>query len=546
MIEEILFDGVKYISASDAAEIYGFTRDYIGRLCREEKVRGKRVGKNWFIDQESFRVFIVDQEFKKSRSHQALSERRRLEYRNEYPVLSQREADPGTADADLFEQGEEKETQENRHILVNPIQDESAVLAANMGAFVHAPRSDILIPSHKLIVPKTTSDISASMKKSNIVLENAKAYFAKQEVRVITRKKDTPHYVPTYLLSPATLLFHKTLALVFAFMLTFGTYTVLYPQYALHAEQSIHEELASISGSYQKLATSIAPTQVVAASSLSSATLLGSVSGTLSSLAQGFSSSVDRFIYAIMFPSGATDSVARVDPVSGTVSINIAPYQGANQPAPAKAAQPISVAAKPKIAPTAPVRAPLTSPQPSQSAPAGTAGQTIVNNNTYPVIERIVERQALASAGGLTEAILNDRLQILDNKLTAQILSHSSANSTAIAQNYIVTAQSNAIHNLDNVTIGNPTITGGSISGTSVAATSLSISGNATTTSGGGFEISAGCFSVNGVCVSGGGAWPWIVGTNFATSTNATTTPTWFRSGLFASSTSQFVNASSS
>ncbi|MFA5774924.1 MAG: hypothetical protein WC864_06070, partial [Ilumatobacteraceae bacterium] len=47
-------------------------------------------------------------------------------------------------------------------------------------------------------------------------------------------------------------------------------------------------------------------------------------------------------------------------------------------------------------------------------------------------------------------------------------------------------------------------------------------------------------------CGSGGGSWPWTTATTFATSTNATTTPTWYQMGLYASSTSQFANASTS
>lgn len=37
--------------------------------------------------------------------------------------------------------------------------------------------------------------------------------------------------------------------------------------------------------------------------------------------------------------------------------------------------------------------------------------------------------------------------------------------------------------------------------------------------------------------------WPWSFATNFGTSTNATTTPSWFKTGVFASSTSQFTSA---
>ncbi|MDE2232897.1 MAG: hypothetical protein KGJ90_02080 [Patescibacteria group bacterium] len=54
----------------------------------------------------------------------------------------------------------------------------------------------------------------------------------------------------------------------------------------------------------------------------------------------------------------------------------------------------------------------------------------------------------------------------------------------------------------------------------------------------------SGVFGV-GTCGGGSGVWPFTTGlTNFGTSTQATTTPEWFKMGLYASSTSQFDNAS--
>src|ERR1043166_3214630 len=44
--------------------------------------------------------------------------------------------------------------------------------------------------------------------------------------------------------------------------------------------------------------------------------------------------------------------------------------------------------------------------------------------------------------------------------------------------------------------------------------------------------------------LNNGIAWPWTALTNYGTTTNATTTPSWFKTGLFASSTSQFSQAS--
>lgn len=56
--------------------------------------------------------------------------------------------------------------------------------------------------------------------------------------------------------------------------------------------------------------------------------------------------------------------------------------------------------------------------------------------------------------------------------------------------------------------------------------------------------------TINGSAFNRGGSitissvWPWTTATTFGTSTNATTTPTWYKTGVFASSTSQFDYAS--
>ena len=62
MSESIYFDGVEFISATDAAREGGFTRDYIARLCREEKIMGKRVGKQWYVHHLAFKKFLLEQE----------------------------------------------------------------------------------------------------------------------------------------------------------------------------------------------------------------------------------------------------------------------------------------------------------------------------------------------------------------------------------------------------------------------------------------------------------------------------------------------------
>jgi hypothetical protein len=82
MSDHILFDGVKYISATDAASSSGFTRDYVGKLCRIGKVRAKRVGKNWYVDQASLQSFLISQKYARSQRQELLSKERTIEYQS--------------------------------------------------------------------------------------------------------------------------------------------------------------------------------------------------------------------------------------------------------------------------------------------------------------------------------------------------------------------------------------------------------------------------------------------------------------------------------
>ena len=53
MRDDLYLSGKKYISARRAAEITGYTSDYVGQLCRAGKIDATMVGRGWFISQES-------------------------------------------------------------------------------------------------------------------------------------------------------------------------------------------------------------------------------------------------------------------------------------------------------------------------------------------------------------------------------------------------------------------------------------------------------------------------------------------------------------
>src|SRR3989344_463308 len=76
MKNEINFGGVNYVSATDAAEEVGLSRDYIARLCKWQKVVCRKVGTHWYVSVDSMNAFM--------RSQQFAQEKRRAELSNEF------------------------------------------------------------------------------------------------------------------------------------------------------------------------------------------------------------------------------------------------------------------------------------------------------------------------------------------------------------------------------------------------------------------------------------------------------------------------------
>ncbi len=54
-MEELEFDGKKYLSSKRAAEVTGYAKDYIGQLCREGRVEARLVGRAWYVREDSIR-----------------------------------------------------------------------------------------------------------------------------------------------------------------------------------------------------------------------------------------------------------------------------------------------------------------------------------------------------------------------------------------------------------------------------------------------------------------------------------------------------------
>src|SRR3990167_8079449 len=53
MKDNLILEGKNYISARRAARIINYAQDYIGQLCRSNKLDCKMVGRSWFVTEES-------------------------------------------------------------------------------------------------------------------------------------------------------------------------------------------------------------------------------------------------------------------------------------------------------------------------------------------------------------------------------------------------------------------------------------------------------------------------------------------------------------
>lgn len=65
-MEELIFAGNKYISSKRASKITGYTTDYIGQMCRGEKLDCRLVGRNWYINEKD--IVVHKKNFKKEQS----------------------------------------------------------------------------------------------------------------------------------------------------------------------------------------------------------------------------------------------------------------------------------------------------------------------------------------------------------------------------------------------------------------------------------------------------------------------------------------------
>src|SRR3989344_8142883 len=77
----------KLITTKYAGELSGYTSDYLSRLLRSWKIKGKRIGRNWLVERESLVNFLDTQGSHNVDRARTLAGERAREYREHRSFL---------------------------------------------------------------------------------------------------------------------------------------------------------------------------------------------------------------------------------------------------------------------------------------------------------------------------------------------------------------------------------------------------------------------------------------------------------------------------
>ena len=445
MNDEIFFDGVRYVSAGQAASFLGVTRDYVARLCKETKLTGRRVGREWYVSNDSLRNFLVDHEYTKARRREDLAATRR----HEYQVNSQNV-------------GRAAET----------LPSYASVVASS------APRWQA--PAFREASPRVTTSRRSYAHEALTRAMNAEVHNIISSDPLVAAAGNLR--VPIQALTPGLDMLHKLVALMVAVLFTAGTYAFIDAEYARITLREAPSVASSIVESARVQLAAVAANPPRALTDL------------FARLARAVNTRVNTFVYSIAFPESLVPRYA-ADAPSGVVSVRVSAGKAPVPTAPVSSLANATTSPMPRTATTQAQSA-------GEQSTGGVTSRQVIEPPSaqgYGGAQRVIE-QRIVSAGGISEEILNARLQQLDNKLMSLIYGASSAPgpvtyvSTPPASGGITNnvALTNHIDQLADVTISGGTITGtaisggtitdaviagGSLSGASVSATTLSSSG---------------------------------------------------------------------
>jgi len=428
---EIYFNGCRFISVSETARIASVTRDYIGRLCRDGKLSGKRIGKLWYVEEDSLNRFLIEKEYSNVSRREALSKERVEEYKS-------------------HSKGPGAKTNKNK------TQEDVPVISVPAFSTPRVSQKRYLRPEISN-VSKRTSRVKEMIERGVHTMNDTTKQASAHAVGTLVHTAPVQHIAD---------IGQRITALFIAFVLVFGMYGFVDAQYTRFTKETIATSFKYTKDAPQKIAHAFQNADLGTAvnqfASVSAAAANNPAAAALSfgerfsknvgTVAKSVNDYVDTFVYEIVFTPEVRFAIGTVSGPqrNASVEVSVVPYSGDT-----------SGNTNTKITQT--------------TQPTGPT--TIIQQ---PVVERVLTTERVVTQGGISESDLIFRLNTLDNKLTSQIyaVSASIPSFSGPAQTTVVTTQSfahsNKIDQLGGVDITGGTISGATITGGSVTATSFS------------------------------------------------------------------------
>ncbi|MDQ5969453.1 MAG: trimeric autotransporter adhesin, partial [Patescibacteria group bacterium] len=444
MSSELFFENKKYISTKKAAAISGYSNDYVGQLCRGNKIDAKRVGRAWYVSEESILNHKKTFTLEASRS-------------DEISFLKAVESDSSN------EMGlEEGETTDLNFAVIKPVKTELFL--------------GKIVPKKVVFLAALILFIFGRAFFGNITLLNAAQTITSVPRDVYQAIDDVTSFYGEVLGRKYIDLGEK---IIKGSSLVKREAIEIFNNPALYVVNSTNHfskrEVVFVEKSSTKAVELVSKTQD---------TVFAFVSDSTEGVSQKTS-----FTKINSLTASAISSLNPVDRAGVAVYREVSSW----------------FKRKEVSAPTSNFFSTIQLVAPSvvtvkESAPTPTVATKVVN--TTNVVERTVVK---VSPSDITKTEVDLKLEQLNNKMMSEFSKLSTGGNTVINNIYQQIAQSQRIDNLNGTTITNPTITGGSITNTSVSASSLSVTGTATSTFAGGLNITNGCLALNGVCLGLGG-----------------------------------------
>jgi hypothetical protein len=485
---EIFFENKKYISVKTASSLTGYSKDYIGQLCRQDKIIHHRVGRVWYVEEQSITDYKNTPstfDFSKNLSHQD-----NLESHAEHAEASAPGAEKNVTRASSrsseisdilsrvrsFSVSARFKSRQNR--------EKISRIHARMFASRFSPLATIMPLAIGLVFA-----IGLVSAEEQIGSAAAKA---PQAVRSVSAK------AVSLLPSPIAI----SDAIVFAphaayqasddmLSLYAGTLTrgYLSSASALRSAASTIASQASIAAHNPPLYVSSIFRSAAVAESHGLDAGLSATSQAIAAVHQKtFAFISDSFGGTPYARIAARDAVANV---AGTITrmppgpidvAGVAIYDAFNSFFARTIYMPIAslLGSKPPIAefttrvslpPAKPIATTVTPKVKMVATPAGSGLPASLP--AQPIVIRQVTEQV--TYAGVTEQTLDARLQEFNNKIQSQLSSLSTGTGGSITNVYQQIAQSNRIDQLTGTALNSPAITGGTITGTTISSPSISV-----------------------------------------------------------------------